>query len=566
VVNIACDTMDDKGLIEKGELPIKVSKEVVGHLSRGLYRNFARAIKELISNSYDGSATEAKIRLDLENAKVIIRDNGRGMEIDEIEKKFLNIGFPTALSEEIDELGRKRIGTFGIGFLSVFPYCRSLQIITKKRNIERIIEITIDTEQFFKEGTFLLERAGVPYKIFESDLPKEIGETMIILDDIKPHIIQDLRREPMGRSSLDKLGGYNKFKWTLCQYAPIQFPPNRKDLREFFEEPNRVPMRLWLDGTELFRNVPEGAIILEKEKERFDGIVMKYAIMTPKEPVEPEEARGLQIRLRDVAIGFPTDFDVVKLTGKVPGKLNYFCGEIHILEGFESALMIDRDSFSYTQEIADIYDFFGKKLIKWNNAYEDFAQEDKEIYKALQDIRDSDKVLDKLKNADIVHLSKERLRIPTKPRATRKKKKKVTSPAKKIKGILEKKEDYKVISKTEKVSQKEPPIRIIPEKKTIIINEEHPDFVERIAVGGEKFGVEYAEWNPKDTPYSICRVSKDESLVVFNSIHPLFNIDLDEDIVKKLSLGIVLISMNREDEKELVSRLNHLLQEVFLVG
>ena len=41
---------------------MKVSKEIVGHLSVGLYRNFARAIKEVISNSYDAGATEVKIK------------------------------------------------------------------------------------------------------------------------------------------------------------------------------------------------------------------------------------------------------------------------------------------------------------------------------------------------------------------------------------------------------------------------------------------------------------------------------------------------------------------------
>ncbi|MCK4476883.1 MAG: hypothetical protein KAU16_09170, partial [Methanophagales archaeon] len=66
--------------------------------------------------------------------------------------------------------------------------------------------------------------------------------------------------------------------------------------------------------------------------------------MTTMRPIEPEEARGIQIRLRNVAIGLPIDFDVTKLTSRVLGKLNYICGEVHILRGLNSALMIDRDS------------------------------------------------------------------------------------------------------------------------------------------------------------------------------------------------------------------------------
>jgi HSP90 family molecular chaperone len=141
-------------VLKEGILPIKVSKEVVSHLSLGLYRNFARAVKELISNAYDAGATEVKIKLDLDNNRIIVRDNGRGMDIKEIEEKFLTIGYPTPLIEDVDELGRKRIGTFGIGCLSVFPYCNRLQIITKKRNKDEIIEIKIDTKRFFKKEAF----------------------------------------------------------------------------------------------------------------------------------------------------------------------------------------------------------------------------------------------------------------------------------------------------------------------------------------------------------------------------------------------------------------------------
>ena len=374
-----------------------------------------------------------------------------------------------------------------------------------------------------------------------------------------------MRQEFIGKSGIDKLGGYQKFKWTLCQYAPIQYPPERQDLRDFFYDSNRVHMKLWLDGQELFRNVPEEAIILGKGEEKFGEITLKYVIMTPKKPVEPEEARGLQIRLRDVAIGFPTDFDVIKFTGKTPGKLNYLCGEIHILSGLESALMIDRDSFSYTHEVAEIQEFFRRKLINWNGQLEKWAKSDKEIYESLQEIKGSEKVIDELKKANIIHLSKERLRLPKTPTIVTKKEREVSSPSEKIREVFTKREDYKVISKREVVSPKELPIRVIPEEKIIVIYEKHPDFIEEIEVKGNKFKVSYEEWDPKEMPYSICKLLDEQNEVAFNRVHPLFKSNLSEEIVKKLSLGIVIIARNRGDEKELISKLNHLLEEIFLV-
>ncbi|MCX9010924.1 MAG: ATP-binding protein [Candidatus Methanoperedens sp.] len=355
-------THDQKSSGSEGTLPIKVNAEVVSHLSFGLYRNFARAVKELISNSYDAGATEVKIKLDLDNELIIVRDNGKGMNLKEIEDKFLHIARRTPLTEDVDEFGRKRIGSFGIGFLSTFPYCKELQLITKKAGTSEIIEVRINTEQFFNKDSFKITDVKVPYKMGKSDIPIKKGETIIILNKIAPHIIKELTEETHDKYSIDKIGGYQRFKWTLAQYAPLQYPPEKKELKTFFDEPNKLPMRLWLNAEEIFRNVPENAIILETGKETFGNVALKYAIMTPKEPVKPKEAKGLQIRLRDVAIGFPTDFDVIKATGKVPGKLNYLCGEVYILSGLESAVMIDRDNFSYTEDVAQLQVFFRNKL------------------------------------------------------------------------------------------------------------------------------------------------------------------------------------------------------------
>lgn len=557
--------MANETKVEKGTLPIKVSKEVVSHLSLGLYKNFARAVKELISNSYDSGATTVKIKLDLDNNRIIVRDDGRGMNIDEIKEKFLTIGYPTPLKETVDELGRKRIGTFGIGCLSVFPYCNSLQVITKKRNKNQIIELNIDTEGFFKKGTFFfVEEAEVPYGIYPSDLPGEKGETIIVLEEIKPQIAKELQQKGFqGKSSIDKLGGFQKFKWALSQYTPIQFPPDRKDLRDLFGNSTTVPMRLWLDGEELFRNVPENADILEKGEEQFGDVSLRYAIMTSMRPIEPEEARGIQTRLRNVAIGLPRDFDVTKLTGKVLGKLNYICGEAHILRGLNSALMIDRDDFYYTQDVANIHDFFRRKLIGWNNTLEKWASEDKEIYKSLMNVRGPERVVDELRNANIIRFSKARLRLQAAP-ITERKGKEVLSPVERIIKALLKIRDYKVIPEKVEISAKEPPIKVVPEEKSIVVYEKHPDFVETINVGERRFRVEYNKWDFGKTAYSICRLFDGQNVVVFNTSHPLFKSRLSDEIIKRLSLEIVLILKDRKDNEKLLTQLNHLLERIFL--
>lgn len=556
--------MEKSRVSKEGTLPLKVSKDVISRLSLGLYRNFARAVKELVSNSYDAGATEVKIKLDLDNARIIVRDNGRGMAINDLKSKFLTIGYPTPLTEKVDELGRKRIGTFGIGCLSVFPYCKKMQIITKRTDENEIIELIIDTERFFREEVFLIEEVQVPYKIYASDLPKKQGETIIVLENIRSHIAEDLRqKESLWKSSIDKFSGFQKFKWTLGQYCPIQFAPDRKDLREFFDDRERVPMRLWLDGEEIFRNVPENAIILGKREEKFGNVSLKYVIMTSLEPIQPEEARGLQVRLRDVAIGLPRDFDVIKFKGKVLGKLNWICGEVHILRGLDSALIIDRDSFSYTQEVADIDEFFRKKLVESNETLEKWASKDKEIYESLMDLEETDKIVRELKHAGIIRISKERLRLPKKP-ITRRRKISISRPSERVVKVLSKKKDYRIIRKKGKAPRRKPPIEVMPQKKSIIVYEDHPSFLETIEVGGKELEVDYDEWDPEQTPYSICKLKAAQNKAIFNVSHPLFKGRLSDDIIKRLSLGLVLILRNRKDKEKLLVQLNNLLQEIFL--
>ena len=549
-------------ILKSGTLPIEVNKDVVKHLSIGLYRNFALAIKELISNSYDAGATEVKIKLDLKNGKIIIRDDGKGMDYNTLKNEYRRIGFYKEPARSLDKLGRMRIGTFGIGFLAPLPYCKSMQVITKKRGSDRIIEATINAENFFRKGTWDIRKERIHYKIYESDLPKEEGETILVLEGLKSQIVEDLRRKGIVGKSIDR-SGFEKFRWTLCQYVPIQFPLNRKDLRDFFDDSKRVPMKLWLDGEELFRNVPEEAKILEKGDKNFEDISLKYAIMTPYGPIKPEEARGLQIRLRDVAIGFPRDFDVTKL-GRVLGKLNFICGEVHIMKGLDTALMVHRDSFNYTKEVAEMFKFFQGKLREWNDKLYKWLEEDRKVYDALGDLKNNDKIVKGLKKAEVIHFSKERLRLLEAP-ITKTKKTKGEIPSKKIVEVLSetKKKDYRIIPKKGKVSAKESPIRVLPKKKLIIVHEEHPTFIETIKVYDREFQVGYDDWDFTKTPYSICKIYDKENKVIFNTSHPLFKSKLSDEIIKRLSLGIVLILKDREDSEKLIMKLNHLLEDTF---
>ncbi len=541
---------------------IKINKDVVKHLSIGLYRNFALAIKELISNSYDAGAKKVKIKLDLRKKRIIIRDDGWGMSEKEFTDEYLHIGFFKEPSKEVDELGRLRIGTFGIGFLAPLPYCKKMRLITKKRGEKEVLEGEINAENFFKKGTWEIKEEKVEYTISQSDLSLNEGETIIVLENIKDQIYDELKWEKSARRTIEGVG-YEEFKWTLRQYCPIQFPPDRKDLIRFFTDSNREPMRLWLDGEELFRNIPEGAKVLEKDSKEFGDIYLKYVIMSPFEAIHPEESKGLQLRLRDVAIGYPRDFEVTKL-GRVLGKLNMLCGEVHIFHGLDNALLVNRDSFNFTQDVADMYDFFRKKITQWDSKLYNWGYEDKEIYLALGKIDKDKRIINSLKKANLLHFSRKRFRLQESP-LIQSKKSIIDKPIEKISKALTAKSEksFKVILKKDNISSILPAIEVNEDKKSIIIHENHPVFIETINYFNKTFRINYDNWNPHDSPYSICRLDKVDDLVTFNKSHPLFNSKLNEEKVKRLSLGILIILNNTPNKDKLIRKLNNLLEDTF---
>src|SRR5688572_19907919 len=114
--------------------PIYLSAKVFGHLSQGLYRTPAGAIKELISNSFDADARLVKLHTGFPTFETFsCQDNGIGMSREEF-LRLVNRGIgssykrsPTAL---YTDLGRPVIGRLGLGILSLAQICTRFEIVS----------------------------------------------------------------------------------------------------------------------------------------------------------------------------------------------------------------------------------------------------------------------------------------------------------------------------------------------------------------------------------------------------------------------------------------------------
>ncbi len=121
------------------EFAFKIDLNVLNHLGLGLYSSTPAVLTEIIANAYDAEATEVTISIDKTRHIITITDNGHGMSEEDLQNKFLNVGY--ARRNESDfTLNKKRrvMGRKGIGKLAMFSLADIVNISTKQDGKEAI--------------------------------------------------------------------------------------------------------------------------------------------------------------------------------------------------------------------------------------------------------------------------------------------------------------------------------------------------------------------------------------------------------------------------------------------
>jgi len=116
---------------------IKVHQKALAHLSRGLYRSPASALKELISNAWDANATWVRVNTGYPTfLQLSVQDNGKGFSREEFERLMGGgIGNSGKQPQESTlDYGRPTIGRLGIGMLGIAQICGSFTIVSKQAN------------------------------------------------------------------------------------------------------------------------------------------------------------------------------------------------------------------------------------------------------------------------------------------------------------------------------------------------------------------------------------------------------------------------------------------------
>lgn len=203
---------------------MEIDLNVLNHLGLSLYSNTPSVLSEIVANSYDADATEVRIYTDDDTDKITIVDNGNGMDVNDINNKFLRVGYQKRKSGESKspKFSRDVMGRKGIGKLSLFSIAETIEIHTIKDNnenafrmnlqdIQRSIEITSNDEKQPLTG----DKGYSPEIIsVNKDYLRKNG-TKIIISNLKKNISRTeeyLKRRLSRRFSLmNPKGGFTIF-------------------------------------------------------------------------------------------------------------------------------------------------------------------------------------------------------------------------------------------------------------------------------------------------------------------------------------------------------------------
>lgn len=113
---------------------MSISLNVLHHLGINLYSNSVAVITESVANGWDADASLVIIDIDSEHNAITIEDDGIGMTVEEINDRFLHIGYNRrkSLDTVTTPKGRNVMGRKGLGKLSLFSIAQSIKIYTKK--------------------------------------------------------------------------------------------------------------------------------------------------------------------------------------------------------------------------------------------------------------------------------------------------------------------------------------------------------------------------------------------------------------------------------------------------
>jgi len=507
---------------------ITVDKRIVRILSSSTYSNFPSAIREVIVNSYDADASTVKVDFDIKNSIISIIDNGKGMNEDDFTFYLRIAGKSRKKEETTTKNKRKIIGQFGVGFLSVLPFCERYLIETTKKGSSEVVTATITSSEYFKDDSKSIDVDKIPIDGGVKIDPSKNGEsyTRIRLVGFSKLTKAFLNREYTldgKRNTIKKSEPLELLKWELQEYLPIDYELETaigKKLNRLSIGYSQNRFQVFFNNQELYRNIHASKILDFSESSiEIGNIKFKYFISTDYSPINPTEARYILIRNLNIGVGERTSFGI-GMDGKVYGKLAHLTGEILVEEGLNELISVARDKFNYSVEYEKLKDFFRGKLRHFANELDTI----KGVEKFIEDFQDEKKVsdLNNLKD-DVITKKLEKLE---------------SSGFEVIKNDTPSyhSDNIQEITKSS--------IKVDKLERKVHLNIYEDQIYKRISVSNKKYKLKIADWDYSNSEFPAIQIDGD--IVIVNEDYPLFKDKNQVDVFIKLN---ILLLQNLKENK-----------------
>jgi hypothetical protein len=116
--------------------------KVLDHLGINLYSNASAVLSEAVANSWDADAS--KVEIDTGDDSIVIKDDGVGMTLEQVNGRFLNVGYDKWKSEGIRSRKHRRfMGRKGIGKLALFSIANIVEVDTRRGSETNCFRMTV---------------------------------------------------------------------------------------------------------------------------------------------------------------------------------------------------------------------------------------------------------------------------------------------------------------------------------------------------------------------------------------------------------------------------------------
>ncbi|MDG9924478.1 MULTISPECIES: ATP-binding protein [unclassified Pseudomonas] len=122
-----------------------IDLNVLDHLGINLYSNVAAVLTEIVANAWDADAIQVTIDYDSSKQEITISDDGIGMTIDDMNEKFLKVGYRRRVKEKTTtDRGRHVMGRKGLGKLSLFSIADNVRVESFKDGQQHGLTMSVE--------------------------------------------------------------------------------------------------------------------------------------------------------------------------------------------------------------------------------------------------------------------------------------------------------------------------------------------------------------------------------------------------------------------------------------